>query len=189
MRTYGLSETSYEKARELGVVFIRYDETNKPTVISRKSERGRDILGVSVYEPIIGEQVLIDADLVVLSAAVVPPEENKALAKMLKVPLNEDGFFLEAHAKLRPVDFTTDGIFVCGMAHAPKSIEESISQAYAAVSRACTILSKKKIEAEGIVASIDEKTSHLADNNIAVKARMNNKASFQIFFSWICFFK
>jgi len=94
---------------------------------------------------------------VVLSAAVVPPEENKILAKMLKVPLNEDGFFLEAHAKLRPVDFTTEGVFVCGMAHAPKSIEESISQAYAAVSRACTILSKGKIEAEGIVASVDEK--------------------------------
>ena len=92
-----------------------------------------------------------------LSSAVVPPEENKILAKMLKVPLDEDGFFLEAHAKLRPVDFTTEGVFVCGMAHAPKSIEESISQAYAATSRACTILSKEKIEAEGIVASVDEK--------------------------------
>jgi heterodisulfide reductase subunit A len=158
MRTYGLVETYYEKARELGVVFIRYDEDNKPEVIKKESENGRDILSVSVYEPIIGEQVSIDADLVVLSAAVVPPEENKILAQMLKVPLNEDGFFLEAHAKLRPVDFTTDGVFVCGMAHAPKSLEESISQAYAAVSRACTILSKRKIEAEGIVASVDDKT-------------------------------
>jgi len=157
MRTYGLVETYYEKARELGVVFIRYDEDNKPEVAKKISDSGRDILGVSVYEPIIGEQVSIDADLVVLSAAIVPPEENEILAKMLKVPLNEDGFFLEAHAKLRPVDFTTDGVFVCGMAHAPKSIGESISQAYAAVSRACTILSKEKIEAEGIVASIDEK--------------------------------
>jgi len=157
MRTYGLVETYYEKARERGVVFIRYDENKKPEVTKKKSENGRDILSVSVYEPIIGEQVSIDADLVVLSAAIVPPEENKILAKMLKVPLNEDGFFLEAHAKLRPVDFTTDGVFVCGMAHAPKSIEESISQAYAAVSRACTILSKEKIEAEGIVASVDEK--------------------------------
>ncbi|MGD8505117.1 MAG: CoB--CoM heterodisulfide reductase iron-sulfur subunit A family protein [Candidatus Bathyarchaeota archaeon] len=158
MRTYGLIETYYGKARELGVVFIRYDDDKKPEVIRSKSQDGRDILSVSVYEPTIGEQVSIDADLVVLSAAVVPPEENSVLAKMLKVPLNENGFFLEAHAKLRPVDFTTDGVFVCGMAHAPKSIEESISQAYAAVSRACTILSKRKIEAEGIVASIDEKT-------------------------------
>jgi len=157
MRTYGLVETYYEKARELGVVFIRYDEDNKPKVIQKKSENKRDLLSVSVYEPIIGEQLSIDTDLVVLSAAVVPPEENKILAQMLKVPLNEDGFFLEAHAKLRPVDFTTDGVFVCGMAHAPKSIEESISQAYAAVSRACTILSKGRIEAEGIVASVDEK--------------------------------
>ena len=157
IRTYGLIETYYEKARELGVVFIRYDEDNEPKVVRKKSENGRDVISVSVYEPIIGEKVSIDADLLVLSAAVVPPEGNEILAKMLKIPLNEDGFFLEAHAKLRPVDFTTDGVFVCGMAHAPKSIEESISQAYAAVSRACTILSKGKIEAEGIVASVDEK--------------------------------
>ncbi len=158
MRTYGLVETYYEKAREHGIIFIRYDEDKKPKVTKRKSESGRDILSVSVYEPIIGEQVSIDADLVALSAGIVPSEENKTLAKMLKIPLNEDGFFLEAHAKLRPVDFATDGVFVCGMAHAPKSIEESISQAYAAVSRASTILSKEKIEAEGIVASVDEKT-------------------------------
>jgi heterodisulfide reductase subunit A len=157
MRTHGLAETYYEEARKLGVVFIRFDEDNKPEVLEEKSESGRDVLSVTVYEPIIGEQVSIDADLVVLSAAVVPPKENEVLAKILKVPLNEDGFFLEAHAKLRPVDFTTEGVFVCGMAHAPKSIEDSISQAYAAVSRACTILSKRKIEAEGIVASVDEK--------------------------------
>ncbi|UCG45434.1 MAG: CoB--CoM heterodisulfide reductase iron-sulfur subunit A family protein, partial [Candidatus Bathyarchaeota archaeon] len=157
MRTYGLVETYYEKARELGVIFVRYDKNNKPCVIAKKSENGRELLSVSVYEPIIGEQISIDADLLVLSVAIVPPQENKGLAQMLKVPLNEEGFFLEAHAKLRPVDFTTDGVFVCGMAHAPKSIEESISQAYAAVSRASTILSKEKIEAEGIVASVDEK--------------------------------
>ncbi|UCH32875.1 MAG: CoB--CoM heterodisulfide reductase iron-sulfur subunit A family protein [Candidatus Bathyarchaeota archaeon] len=156
MRTYGFAETYYEKARELGIIFIRYNENKKPEVI-KKSENGRESLSVSVYEPIIGEQISIDADLVVLSAAIVPPDGNKILAKMLKVPLNEDGFFLEAHAKLRPVDFTTEGIFVCGMAHAPKSIEESISQAYAAASRAATILTKTKIEAEGIVALIDEK--------------------------------
>ncbi|MFX0108958.1 MAG: CoB--CoM heterodisulfide reductase iron-sulfur subunit A family protein, partial [Candidatus Hodarchaeota archaeon] len=157
MRTYGLVETYYEKARELGVVFIRYDEKNKPKIIRKKSEDGRDILSTLVYEPSIAEQISIDTDLLVLSVAIVPPEGNKILAKMLKVPLNEDGFFLEAHAKLRPVDFTTDGVFVCGMAHAPKTIEESISQAYASVSRACTILSKGQIEAEGIVASVDEK--------------------------------
>jgi heterodisulfide reductase subunit A len=93
--------------------------------------------------------------MVVLSAAVVPPKENELLAKMLKVPINEDGFFLEAHAKLRPVDFATEGIFVCGMAHSPKSMEESICQAEAAVSRACMVLTKNSIEAEGVIATVN----------------------------------
>ncbi len=154
VRTYGLMEDHYREAREAGVVFIRYKEENKPKVAKAMSE-GKEVLQVSVFEPTIQEDLLIDADLLVLSAAVVPPKENEILAKMLKVPINEDGFFLEAHAKLRPVDFATEGIFVCGMAHSPKPIEESISQAKAAVARACTLLTKDAIEAEGIIATVN----------------------------------
>ncbi len=154
VRTYGLMEEHYRRAREAGVIFIRYEEESKPKVAQTKS-KGKDGLQVSVFEPTIQEDIIIDADLVVLSAAIVPSQENATLAKMLKVPLNEDGFFLEAHAKLRPVDFATEGIFVCGMAHSPKPIRESISQAKAAVSRACTLLTKDTIEAEGIIATVN----------------------------------
>jgi len=154
MRTYGLTEEYYRRAREAGVVFIRYEEENKPEVAKATSE-GKEVLQVSVFEPTIQEGIIIDANILVLSVAVVPPKENEILAKMLKVPINEDGFFLEAHAKLRPVDFATEGIFVCGMAHSPKPIEESISQAKAAVSRACTLLTKDMIEAEGIIATVN----------------------------------
>ena len=154
VRTYGLMEDYYEKAREKGVVFIRYDEEDKPK-ITRKKDVER--LSVTVFEHIIGERLSIDADLIVLSVAIVPPKGNKVLSQMLKVTINEDGFFSEAHVKLRPVDFATGGIFLCGLAHSPKFIGESISQAYAAASRACTILSKDQIEAEGIVASVNER--------------------------------
>ncbi|UCH58043.1 MAG: CoB--CoM heterodisulfide reductase iron-sulfur subunit A family protein, partial [Candidatus Bathyarchaeota archaeon] len=155
VRTYGLMESRYEEAREKGVLFIRYDEENKPKVTSEGSN-GDGSLEVSVFEHVLGEQLSIDADLVVLSTAMVNSQDNERLAKMLKVPINEDGFFLEAHAKLRPVDFATDGVYVCGMAHSPKLIEESISQAKAAVSRACMVLSKDEIEAEGITAKVNK---------------------------------
>jgi len=154
IRTYGLMEEHYRNAREAGVIFIHYEEENKPKV-AKATSGGKEVLQVAVFEPLIQEDIIIDADLLVLSVAVVPPKENEILAKMLKVPINEDGFFLEAHAKLRPVDFATEGIFVCGMAHSPKPIEESISQARAAVSRACTLLTKDAIEAEGIIATVN----------------------------------
>ncbi len=156
VRTYGLMEKHYGRALEAGVLFIHYEEDNKPQVTRHASDEGEGKLGVSVFDSIIGEQIKIDADLVVLSNAVVPPADNEHLAKMLKVPLNEDGFFLEAHVKLRPVDFATEGIFVCGMAHSPKLIDECISQAKAAVSRACTLLSKDEIEAEGKTAIVNK---------------------------------
>jgi heterodisulfide reductase subunit A len=156
IRTYGLAEDYYRMAREKGVIFIRYDEDEKPQV-NKKMVDGQERLEVSVYDPIVKEQLLLDTDLLVLSVAILPPSDNAKLAQMLKIPLNEDGFFLEAHVKLRPVDFATEGVFVCGMAHSPKSIEESISQANAAVSRACTILSKEKLEAEGTVAFINKR--------------------------------
>lgn len=151
MRTYGFKEDYYQKARELGVTFLRFDEKQEPEV--RKNGEGIEVL---VREPLLGEKLLLEPDLLVLSTGTIPHPENEEIARFLKVPLNEDGFFLEAHMKLRPVDFATEGIFLCGLAHSPKFIEESICQANAAVSRACTILSKEMIETQGSVSQVDE---------------------------------
>jgi len=149
IRTYGFKEKYYREAREKGVIFIRYDENNPPEVIPQDSK-----LEIKIKTLKTGE-LAIESDLLVLSAGIVAfREENEELAKMLKVPLNDDNFFLEAHVKLRPVDFATEGVFVAGLAHCPKTIEDSITQANAAVSRACTILSKDEIEAEGKTAMI-----------------------------------
>ena len=154
VRAYGFKEDFYRKAREQGVIFIPYDEDQKPQV-ARENVGGKQVLRVKVWDPAMGGCLVIDADLVVLSVAVEPPPGNRALAQMLKIPLNDDGFFLEAHAKLRPVDFATEGVFVCGLAHAPKFVDEHIAQANAAVSRACTILTKEIIEAEGTIARVN----------------------------------
>jgi len=150
IRTYGFKELYYRKAREKGIIFLNYNEKNPPEVVP---ENGH--LRIEIISPKF-EKIVINSDLLVLSTGIIAsPEENKELAKMLKVPLNEDNFYLEAHVKLRPVDFATEGIFVAGLAHCPKPIDDSISQANAAVSRACIILSKKEIETEGLVANID----------------------------------
>jgi heterodisulfide reductase subunit A len=150
IRTYGFKEKYYRKARELGILFMRFDEKNHPKVVSKGPQ-----LQIEVFTP-RKDTVYIDCDFLVLSAGIFQNrEENEELAKMLKVPLNDDSFFLEAHVKLRPVDFATEGVFVAGLAHCPKPIEDSISQANAVVSRACTILSKDKIEAEGKTAVVN----------------------------------
>ena len=151
IRTYGFKEDYYREAAMKGVMFINYEDERKPQVAD---ENGK--LKVTFWEPVIKEEVEVEPDVVVLSAAAVPNPDNKHVAEMLKVPLTKDGFFLEAHMKLRPVDFATDGIFLCGMAHSPKYIEESIAQACAAAARATTILSKKSLEMEGIVANVSE---------------------------------
>ncbi|MGB9959645.1 MAG: FAD-dependent oxidoreductase [Candidatus Bathyarchaeales archaeon] len=151
VRTYGFMEEYYREAAAKGVLFINYADERKPRVTI---EDGK--LKVAFWEPVLKQEVQIEPDLVVLSAATIPNPDNKKIAGMLKVPLTKDGFFLEAHMKLRPVDFQTDGVFLCGMAHSPKFIEESISQACAAAARAATILSKKALEMEGIVANVDE---------------------------------
>jgi heterodisulfide reductase subunit A-like polyferredoxin len=151
IRTYGLNEDYYQEAREKGIIFIRYEEDNLPKV-----DKKSNLLTVSVLDPVLKRELEIPADILVLSTGIVPSGKNNEIAEMLKVPLNEDGFFLEAHMKLRPVDFATDGIFLCGLAHSPKSIDECISQAYAASSRAEAILSRDYIEAEGAVAKVDE---------------------------------
>ncbi|MFZ1038285.1 MAG: CoB--CoM heterodisulfide reductase iron-sulfur subunit A family protein [Candidatus Bathyarchaeia archaeon] len=151
IRTYGFKEDYYREAATKGVLFVNYDDERKPRVVD---EDGK--LKVTFWEPVIKEEVEIGPDVVVLSAATIRNPDNKRIAEMLKVPLTKDGFFLEAHMKLRPVDFATDGVFLCGMAHWPKFIDESISQACAAAARAATILSKKTLDAEGTVSHIDE---------------------------------
>jgi heterodisulfide reductase subunit A len=150
IRTYGFSEVFYEEAAKKGVKFIRYYDETKPKVSDKKG------LEVKIKEPFLEEEIMIKPDLLVLSAATIPHADNSELAQMLKVPISKHGFFLEAHMKLRPVEFATEGIFLCGLAHSPKFFEECISQASAAVSRASTILSKETLEAEGMVSSIDE---------------------------------
>jgi heterodisulfide reductase subunit A len=147
---YGLNERWYRQAREKGVVFLRYEEASKPRV---SNSDGR--LLVQTKDEILGRTLELEADLLVLSAGIEPNKANRELSQLLKVPLDADGFFLEAHVKLRPVDFATEGVFVCGLAHYPKDIGESIAQARAAASRAATILSKSEIEAEGKVAAVD----------------------------------
>ncbi len=150
VRTYGFSEALYTEAREKGVIFLRYDDEHKPDVHSVD-----DQLRVSVFEPILGRRLVLDPDLLVLSSAVVPAEGSQELAELLKFSCTLEGFFLEAHVKLRPVDFPAEGLFLCGVAHYPKFIDEAIAQAQAAAARAATILSKEALEVGGMVAVVD----------------------------------
>ncbi len=150
MRSYGLKEELYLEARKEGIIFIRFDLENKPRVTV---ENG--VIKVEVIDHILKLPLLIEADLVALASAIVPHDHSE-IAQNFKVPLNEDGFFVEAHVKLRPVDFATDGVFLCGLAHYPKSIDESIAQAKAAAARAVTILSKKTMKFSGTVAQVDQ---------------------------------
>jgi heterodisulfide reductase subunit A-like polyferredoxin len=149
IRTYGFKEEYYTLARQKGVVFVCYEEDRKPEVAPNGKE-----FKVSVFDQTLGMPFTIAADAVVLSAGIQPQDDNRQLAQLLKVPLNSEGFFLEAHMKLRPVDFMTDGVFLCGLAHSPKSIEESILQAQAAAARAATILTRDSIELEGNISHV-----------------------------------
>jgi heterodisulfide reductase subunit A len=151
VRTYGFKEDYYRDAASKGVLFICYGDETKPEV---SQENGH--LQVSFFEPVFKEWIQIEPDLLVLSVATIPNPDNKHIAEMLKVPLTHEGFFLEAHMKLRPVDFATDGVFLCGMAHSPKFIDESIAQACASAARAATVLSKKALEMEGSIANVND---------------------------------
>jgi len=151
IRSYGFREDLYKEARELGVLFIRYDLEEMPKV----KKNGAGGLELEVMDPVLQMAVKIDPDLVVLASGVVPGD-NKALFEKFKVPVNSDGFLVEAHAKLRPVDFPSDGLFVAGLAHYPKPLEESIAQARAAVARSMTILSKDSLMVGGIVATVEK---------------------------------
>ena len=151
IRTYGFNEVHYSEAAAMGIVFLRYGESDEPKV---EEKDGR--LAITVKDQFLKYTFRIHPDLIVLNAATRPNPDNEKLAKMLKVPLSKDGYFLEAHMKLRPVDFATEGIFLAGLAQWPKFIEESVSQACGAAARAVTILSKDELETEGAVSQVDE---------------------------------
>ncbi len=146
LRTYGEREMLYKEAREAGVIFIRYTLESKPEVVLKD---GRVL--VQAIDHIVGRRVEIETDLLTLATAVIPHRDDK-LANFFKIPLNDDGFFVERHAKLGPSEFATDGVFLCGLAHYPKPIDESIAQGQAAASRAVTLLARETIFTSGTIA-------------------------------------
>jgi heterodisulfide reductase subunit A len=151
VRTFGFREHYYNEARKKGVRFVRYDLENKPQVI--QDPKGN--LKVKVRDPISESLISIPTDLLVLSVAIRPQEGQKELAERLRLPLDENNFFLEAHIKLRPLDFATPGFFVCGLAQGPKFSYESVVQAKGAVARAATILSRKEMFSDAVVTHVD----------------------------------
>jgi len=156
MRTYGFLEDYYREASEREVKFIRYEPEDKPEA-EAVEEGGRPVLRVSVNDPILDQKLAIDADYLVLSAAVIPPAANEETAQLFKVTLGPDDFFKEAHVKLRPVEFSAEGVYLCGMAHYPKHISEVINQSYGAAGRALTLLSHDIVTVSGSVCEVDEK--------------------------------
>ena len=149
IRTYGFKEIYFKEARDKGIIFVRYEESDQPVVEEKKGK-----ILVTVRDPVVGEKMKIPADYLILSSAVIPQADNDEYARMLKVPLNDENFFLEAHMKLRPVDFATDGVFMAGLCHAPKYLDETIAQANAAASRAGVLLAQDKVEAEGTISHV-----------------------------------
>jgi heterodisulfide reductase subunit A len=155
MRTYGFKEDYYREAASKDVRFIRYEPDDKPQV-EAVEEDGKPVLRVTATDPILGQKLVIDADSVALAAAVIPSATTHEISKLFKIPLNPDGFFQEAHVKLRPVDSAADGVFLCGIAHYPKHISETISQAYGAAGRAATILTRDSVVASGAICEVNE---------------------------------
>lgn len=151
IRTYGFKEDYYREASNKDVKFIRFEPEAKPLV-----EAAGSGLKVTVADPVLGQLLELEADLVVLAAAVVPNESGRELARLFKATMSPDGFFQEAHVKLRPVDFAADGVFLCGSAQYPKHLSETISQAYGAAGRAITILSGDSVTASGAVCDVNE---------------------------------
>jgi len=156
IRTYGFAEDYYREASDNDVKFIRYEPDAKPQVEAAEQE-GRPVLRVAVTDPILGKKLAIDADYLSLAAAVIPPAGNTEISQFFKVSLGPDDFFKEAHVKLRPVEFATEGVYLCGMAHYPKHIPETINQAYGAASRALTLLSHDIVTVSGSVCEVNAK--------------------------------
>jgi heterodisulfide reductase subunit A2 len=157
VRTYGFNEDYYRLAADKGVKFIRYEPEDAPQIEPGKSEDKRDVLKVTVTDYILGKKLELDADIIALAAAVIPSAATKEVANQFKVTLSPDGFFKEAHVKLRPVEFATDGVYLCGLAHYPKFIQETINQSYGAAGRVLTLLSHDIVVASGSVCAVDEK--------------------------------
>jgi heterodisulfide reductase subunit A len=155
MRTYGFREDYYREASSKDVKFIRY-EPEAPPRVEAVEEDGRGFLRVSLQDHLLDQELAIDADLLALAAAVVPSTGAKEVSQMFKVSLGADGFFQEAHVKLRPVDFGAEGVYLCGLAHYPKHISETISQAYGAAGRVLTLLANDTVVASGSVCAVDE---------------------------------
>ena len=155
IRTYGLKEDYYREASDRDVRFIRYRPDDKPRVEAVHGEGAR-VLRITALDPILGRNLELDADYLVLSAAVVPHPENREISRLYKVPLGPDNFFKEAHVKLRPVEFAAEGVYLCGMAHYPKHILEAVSQAAGAAGRAMTLLSQDSVTVSGSVCEVDQ---------------------------------
>ena len=155
MRTYGYSEDYYREASEKDVKFIRYDPDDKPQVEATTAE-GRPVIRVAVTDPVLGQKIGIDADVLSLAAAVIPSASTLEIAGHFKVTLSPDAFFKEAHVKLKPVEFAADGVYLCGTAHYPKHIKESINQAYGAAGRVLTLLSHDTVVASGSVCEVND---------------------------------
>ncbi len=163
IRTYGEREDLYKEARKRGVIFIRYDLDHKPVL----NETADGKIEVTVMDHVLRRAVVLRPDFVTLASAIHTRGADE-LAQLFKVPLSQDKFFLEVHMKLRPVDFATDGVFLCGLAHYPKPIDESIAQAQAAAARAATVLSRASIEVEGVVSSVDRELCRGCGKCVAV---------------------
>jgi heterodisulfide reductase subunit A len=157
IRTYGFGEDYYREAADKGVKFIRYEPQDEPELEVGESEGGRPVLKVTAPDYILGKKVQIDADIVVLAAAIIPSAGSMEVSRLFKVALGPDSFFQEAHVKLRPVEFATEGVYLCGTAHYPKLIRETIEQAHGAAGRALTLLSHDTVTASGSVCEVVEK--------------------------------
>ena len=157
IRTYGFKEDYYREAANREVKFIRYEPQDRPLVEPGESQEGQPILKVTATDYVLGSKLEIEADIVALAAAVIPAVGSKEVGQLFKVSLGQDGFFQEAHVKLRPVEFAADGVYLCGMAHYPKHITETINQAYGAAGRALTLLSHDTVVASGSVCEVNEK--------------------------------
>ncbi len=156
IRTYGFKEDYYREASDKDVKFIRYEPQDSPQVEAGEAEDGRPVLKVTATDFILGKKLELDADILALAAAVIPSAATREVAGFFKVTLSPDGFFKEAHVKLRPVEFATDGVFLCGIAHYPKLMAETINQSYGAAGRVLTLLSHDTVGASGSVCEVAE---------------------------------
>ena len=155
MRTYGYNEDFYRAAADKDIKFIRYEPEEEPQVEAAEGESG-PVLRVTLPDYVLEKKLEIDADIIALAAAVIPSTGAREIERLFKVGLNQDGFFKEAHVKLRPVEFAADGVYLCGLAHYPKLISETVSQAYGAAGRVLTLLSKDIVTASGSICEVEE---------------------------------